>query len=71
MQLSWTWEDVPFGTNTPPPPVSISTHSSKISSLGGGNVMGCPGLVVTGLNPSTQSNVAKAPDGNDGSGAVL
>ncbi len=71
MQLSSTWEDVPFLTKTPPPPSIISPHSSKMSSPGSGNVVGSPGLVVPGLNPSTHSNIAKAPAGNGGTGAVL
>ena len=71
MQLSSIWDDVPFLTNSPPSPSIISPHSSKISSPGSGNVVGCPGLVVPGLNPSTHSNIAKAPAGNGGTGSVL
>ncbi len=71
VQSSSTWEDVLFLTKTPPSPSTISPHSSKISSPGSGNVVGSPGLVVTGLNPSTHSNIAEAPAGNGGTGAVL
>ncbi len=72
MQLSSTWEVVPFLTKTPPPPCIISPHSSKVSrSLGSGNAVGCPGLVVTGLNPSTHSNIAKAPAENGGTGSAV
>ncbi len=71
VQLSSIWKDVPFLTKTPPSPSTISPHSSKISSPGRGKVVVCPGLVVPGLNPSTHSNIAKAPAGNGGTGAVL